>query len=80
MVIQWYTRNYTIPISALDSPVVPSPRRKVLSDLALAHELQLSSQEAEAEANQLSSEHLEDRKPEMGDDGNRRNICLYLNL
>ena len=33
---------------------------KVLSDLSLAHELKLSAQEAEAEANRLSNEHLED--------------------
>ena len=32
---------------------------EVLSDLALAHELQLSSKEAEDEATRLSNEHLE---------------------
>lgn len=43
-----------------DPSVEKSEGHFVLSDLALAHELQLSSQEAEAEANQLSSEHLEE--------------------
>lgn len=31
----------------------------VLNDMALAHELQLSAQQAEEEAQRLSSEHLE---------------------
>lgn len=35
---------------------------EVLSDLTLAHELELSSKEAEDEANHLSTEHLEEGK------------------
>ena len=59
-------------VSTIASPFQRNiaPDSQVLSDLALAHELQLSSQEAEAEANQLSSEQLE----ETGDDG----IPLFL--
>jgi len=47
----------------ISSPCVvekPADGHFVLSDLSLAHELKLSAQEAEAEANRLSNEHLEE--------------------
>eukprot|EP00438_Fugacium_kawagutii_P010311 Skav234593 [mRNA] locus=scaffold540:11169:15482:- [translate_table: standard] len=59
-------RRWAVAGGAGDAMRAASPVSVVvLSDLALAHELQLSSQEAEAEANKLSSEHLEERWRQM---------------